>query len=164
MDAWGEPWLVFCHEWIQVEDGRMCAVRLSDDLRRPIGDPVELFRASAAAWSRPFAARGRQANRITDGPYLVRSTAGILHMLWSSMGADGYAMGCSSSVTGCILGPWQHSDEAVFAKDGGHGMIFQTFDGRAMMTLHRPNTSPDERPHWLPISIPDEGILIGQLH
>lgn len=31
------------------------------------------------------------------------------------------------------------------SKDGGHGMIFETFDGRKMFVLHRPNKAPDER-------------------
>ena len=29
----GVPYMIFCHEWVQVSDGEMCIVRLSDDLK-----------------------------------------------------------------------------------------------------------------------------------
>src|SRR5690606_37725511 len=48
----GVPWLVFCHEWRDVGDGEMWAQRLTEDLRAPVGEPVLLFRASAAPWVR----------------------------------------------------------------------------------------------------------------
>src|SRR5512133_3435133 len=34
----GSPWLAFCHEWVQVLDGEICAVRLSADLSGSVGD------------------------------------------------------------------------------------------------------------------------------
>ena len=33
-----KPYLVFAHEWVQVGDGEICAMPLSDDLSRAIGD------------------------------------------------------------------------------------------------------------------------------
>jgi len=47
-DRKGSPWLVFCHEWPQVQDGQIAAARLSGDLSRLEGDPLILFRASEA--------------------------------------------------------------------------------------------------------------------
>ena len=32
VDLHGKPWMVFCHEWLQVGDGQIAAVPLSDDL------------------------------------------------------------------------------------------------------------------------------------
>jgi len=29
----GKPWMVFCHEWLQIDDGEICAVRLTKDLK-----------------------------------------------------------------------------------------------------------------------------------
>ena len=29
-----QPWIVFCHEWVQIIDGAVCAARLSDDLKK----------------------------------------------------------------------------------------------------------------------------------
>lgn len=34
-----KPYLVFAHEWVQVGDGEICAMPLSDDLSHAIGDP-----------------------------------------------------------------------------------------------------------------------------
>ena len=35
--------MVFCHEWLQVFDGQIAAVPLSDDLGEAIGEPEILF-------------------------------------------------------------------------------------------------------------------------
>jgi arabinan endo-1,5-alpha-L-arabinosidase len=48
----GIPYMIFCHEWIQITDGSMDLVRLKDDLSAPVGDPVKLFHASEADWVR----------------------------------------------------------------------------------------------------------------
>jgi arabinan endo-1,5-alpha-L-arabinosidase len=151
VDAWGKPWMVFCHEWVQVEDGEMCAIRLSDDLRQAVSEPVLLFRASEAIWAKPFEEHGRANNRVTDGPFLHRLANGRLLMLWSTTGFEGYAMGYALSESGEISGPWRQSDEPIYGTDGGHGMLFRDFSGRLLMTLHHPNTSPFERPMWLEV-------------
>jgi arabinan endo-1,5-alpha-L-arabinosidase len=159
-DADGKPWVVFCHEWVQVEDGEICAMPLSDDLRRTAGEPVLLFRASAAAWARPFESRGRPNNWVTDGPFLHRLADEQLLMLWSTIGYEGYAMGYAVSESGGILGPWRQSPQALYGKDGGHGMLFRDFDGRLLMTLHHPNQSPHERPVWLEVTERDGGLAL----
>lgn len=154
VDEAGDPWLVFCHEWVQVHDGEMCAVRLAKDLRRAIGEPFLLFRASEAPWG----VRPEGIGYVTDGPFLYRAQNGALLMLWSSFGAGGYAQGVARSTSGQILGPWIQEPEPLYAQDGGHGMVFRTFDGRLMLTLHRPNKTPDERPLFLPLR-DEEGRL-----
>lgn len=151
VDDAGGPWMVFCHEWVQVEDGEICAIPLSEDLREALGDPETLFRASAAAWARPFARFGREHNRVTDGPFLYRGEGGRLYMLWSTIGYEGYALGYAVSETGGILGPWRQAPAPLFSRDGGHGMLFRAFDGRLLLTLHTPNRTPDERPVWLEV-------------
>ncbi len=158
VDGEGRPWMVFCHEWVQVEDGEMCAMPLSDDLRSPAGDPRLLFRASEAAWAKPFESRGRSHNRVTDGPFLHRLPSGKLLMLWSTTGYEGYAMGYALSESGSILGPWVQSPAPVYGKDGGHGMLFRDFEGRLWMTLHHPNDSPFERPVWFEVVEGEAGI------
>jgi hypothetical protein len=70
---------------------------------------------------------------------------GALLMLWSSMGERGYAIGVAVSASGQVTGPWRHGAEPLFAEDGGHGMVFESFDGRPMLALHVPNVSPYER-------------------
>lgn len=73
-------------------------------------------------------------------------------MLWSSMGTQGYAMGIARSTTGSILGPWVQDPKPIYEQDGGHGMMFRTFDGRLILTFHTPNNTPDERPIFLELN------------
>ena len=141
------PWLVFSHEWVQVHDGEICAVRLSSDLKRANGDPLVLFRASEAPW----VPRNAKGDYITDGPFLYRASNGELLMLWSSGGPRGYAMGIARSPSGRVQGPWRQDPEPLYAEDGGHGMLFTTFAGQLMFALHSPNRTPDERPLFVPV-------------
>jgi hypothetical protein len=151
VDTDGHPWIVFCHEWVQVHNGAMCAMRLSPDLKQPAGRPVLLFSASEGPWvDKPDWPEEGSSQRfpryVTHGPYLRRLRDGTLIMLWSSAGTDGYAMGIAHSQSGEVLGPWTQQAEPLWADDGGHGMLFDTFDGRLMLTFHRPNNTPNERP------------------
>jgi beta-xylosidase len=148
VDLDGGPWLVFCHEWVQVQDGEICALPLSRDLREPVGTPTLLFRASQAPWARPYP---RPDTWVTDGPFLYKTAHGELLMLWASFTGEGYAQGAARSPSGSVLGPWQHDSPLLYSKDGGHGMLFRTFDGRLMLSLHAPNDSPHERPLFLPV-------------
>jgi arabinan endo-1,5-alpha-L-arabinosidase len=53
---------------------------------------------------------------------------------------------------------WRQAAEALYAQDGGHGMLFLDFGGRLWMTLHRPNNSPNERPMWVEVVESDGGL------
>lgn len=146
LDELGSPWLIFCHEWVQVGDGEICARRLSENLTRPAGEPVLLFRASEASWTRPPRRKNGfcdPASRVTDGPFLHRLSSGGLLMLWSSIGDRGYAMGYAYS-PGSLFGPWSQEEQSLVSEDGGHGMLFRAFDGRLYLTFHSPNDSPNE--------------------
>lgn len=165
VDAHGSPWIVFCHEWVQVHNGAIYAMPLSDDLRCAIGRPVFLFNASEAAWAKPgdwptTADAVRFPTYVTDGPFLHRLASGGLLMLWSSSGYKGYAMGLARSLSGEITGPWVQSEQALWEEDGGHGMVFRAFDGRLFITLHRPNNSPLERAQFFEIKEGDEGLAL----
>jgi beta-xylosidase len=50
VDDAGKPWMVFCHEWVQVHNGQICAMPLTNDLRTAAAEPVLLFTASQAPW------------------------------------------------------------------------------------------------------------------
>jgi arabinan endo-1,5-alpha-L-arabinosidase len=145
IDEEGMPWMVFCHEWLQVQDGEMCAVRLTKDLSAAVGEPILLFRASEAPWAVSVRNPGEY---VTDGPWLYRN-GGELRMLWSSFGKEGYATGVARSASGRIAGPWRQDAEPYFAKDGGHGMLFATFAGDRQLSIHQPNISPSERPIFI---------------
>ena len=133
-----QPWLVFCHEWVQVGDGTICAMRLSDDLAHAVGEPVELMRASTAPWATEYV-DPKLRGWVTDGPFLYRTAAGQLRMLWSSMRDRIYTMGAMVSDSGRVLGPWRHEPTPIYTHDGGHGMWFRDFDGQAYYILHAPN-------------------------
>ncbi|MFA7559196.1 MAG: glycoside hydrolase family 43 protein, partial [Sphaerochaeta sp.] len=122
VDEEENPWIVYCHEWVQIHDGKIVAQRLTHDLIAPVGEPIVLFGAHEAQWSVPRERRdgsGIIDARITDGPFFHRQRDGKLIMLWSSIGTQGYAMGCAISDSGHILGPWRQNPEALIATDGG---------------------------------------------
>lgn len=152
VDPDNKPWMVFCHEWIQVQDGKMCAIPLSDDLREAAGEPILLFTASQAPWS---AAGKDSSNYVTDGPYLYHTESGELHMLWSSGSKTGYAIGIARSESGKIEGPWLQDETPLFAEDGGHGMLFRTFEGQLMLSIHAPNKLTEERAVFIPMTTRD---------
>ena len=144
-DRHGRPWLVFCHEWLQVFDGQVAAVRLSDDLGHAVGEPVILFRASDAPWRASLSGKDGSSGYVTDGPFLHRMADGTLIMLWSNFTPGGYATGYATSLSGDILGPWVQEPEPLYALDGAHSMLFRTFQGQLMMALHCPNEHPKKR-------------------
>lgn len=147
VDESGKPWIVFCHEWVQIKDGTICAMPLTTDLTAAAGEPVMLFHASDAPWVREL--QGHSKCFVTDGPFLY-PVRGELRMLWSSMGEKGYAMGFAVSESGRITGPWRQAPMPIFREDGGHGMRFVTFEGAPMLTVHQPNTQFCEHPVFFP--------------
>jgi len=165
VDAQGAPWLVFCHEWVQVRDGEVCALPLSRDLRRPAGPPVLLFRGSEAPWSRPHRRKDGSLDplmRVTDGPFAHRTASGELFLLWSSFSDSGYAMGVARSEGGTILGPWRQAERPIADSDSGHGMLFRSLSGALVATWHSPNATPDERPAFFEARELPGSIAIGR--
>lgn len=169
VDKEENPWIVFCHEWVQVHNGAMYAMRLTSDLQHANGKPVFLFNASEAPWVRKPDWPEKESQHqfptfITDGPFLYKTKSDRLLMLWSSVGAQGYAMGIAESETDTIIGPWRQMETPLWAKDGGHGMIFKGFDDRLYVTFHMPNKTPDERPFFIEIEENDDRLRIKSNH
>jgi arabinan endo-1,5-alpha-L-arabinosidase len=154
--AEGNPWIVFCHEWVQVGDGEICALPLSEDLVSAAGEPVLLFRASQVPWAQQIDSKGRKGY-VTDGPWLQRLPGGELLMLWSSFSAEGYTIGVARSTSGQVPGPWLQDTRPLYSRDGGHCMTFRDFEGNPWLSFHHPNGNPDERPNFLPLA---EDILV----
>lgn len=152
----GIPYMVFCHEWLQVFDGTMDAVRLPDDLGVPSEPPFTLFKASDAKWPGEMLELGEKTNGldlggyVTDGPWLFKTQTGRLGMTWSSWGEKRYALGIAYSKSGKVAGPWVQDKKPLFAENGGHGMLFKTFDGKLMLSLHFVDPK-SERPGRQPI-------------
>ena len=151
----GRPYMIFCHEWVQLIDGAMALVELTPDLSDTRGEPVRLFSASVA----PGAKRGEKESKVTDGPFLYKSPkSGALFMIWSTfIPGKGYCVLLARSTSGRVAGPWT-GHTPIYTTNGGHGMIFKTFDGRLQLALHQPNTSPQERMHLF--SLVDDGTAL----
>ena len=135
----GVPYMVFCHEWVQVNDGEICAVPLSEDLTHATGEPVVLFRAS----DDPTVSEYRPGQYVTDGPFFYRED-GRLHMIWSSYSNGRYLVLEAESDNGKLDGNWTHRG-SKFTFDGGHAMIFESLEGKRMISLHSPNKANFER-------------------
>ena len=153
----GKPYMVFCHEWVQIQDGEMCAVELTEDLSASVGEPIVLFKASEPVWATGLNG-DRKGNYVTDGPFLYRTQDGTLLMIWSSFAQGGYCEGIAYSDKGSITGNWIHDERLLFEADGGHGMIFTTLEGELKFICHQPNKCPEERPHM--VSLKDIGNTI----
>ena len=57
-------------------------------------------------------------------------------MIWSSWKGKNYVLIAAYSQTGKIRGPWVQDKELLFEANGGHGMLFNTFDGKLMLSMH----------------------------
>ena len=137
------PYMVFCHEWVQVKNGEIWAVKLSDDLTQPIEQPFLLFRASDNPYVSPY--NGEKGQYVTDGPFLYIED-GKLKMIWSSFNNGRYIV--LEAESDGIGGKWRHS-ESRYDFDAGHAMLFKRLDGTRMISLHSPNKPGAERPIFL---------------
>jgi len=158
IDDAGQPWMVFCHEWLQVGDGEISAIPLSDDLKQRTGDPILLFRASEAAWVVDMG--GEKRGKVTDGPFFHRMANGSLVMLWSSFSKSGYCQAIAVSESGKLNGPWRHPEKPIREEDGGHGMLFRTFDGDLRLILHQPNHGAPAIPTIMKVAEQDNTLIL----
>ncbi|MCM1108276.1 MAG: glycoside hydrolase family 43 protein [Clostridium sp.] len=136
IDTDDKPYMVYCHEWLQNWDGTIEKIQLKPDLSGSIGEGHLLFRASESPWSREVIDGETRPNRVTDGPYLFRTKTGRLGMLWTSWIYNRYTQGVAYSESGTLDGPWIQESEPITPPDYGHGMLFRTFDGKLLMSVH----------------------------
>jgi hypothetical protein len=152
----GVPYMVFCNEWVQISDGTVEYIPLKDDLSEAMGAPTRMFRGSSAKWSELIEAGGH----VTDGPYVWKGKTGKLYVIWSSRAHDQtYELGVAISDSGKLAGPWRQEDAPLYASNGGHGMIFNSFDGRLMLVLHAPDGCGPQ-PHLFEIEDAGETLRI----
>lgn len=152
----GKPYMIYCHEWVQIEDGTMELVELEPDLSKAKSSSVTLFNASSAAWSNGQPKPNGKTGYVTDGCFLYRTKTGKLLMIWSSFKSESYAIGIAESTTGKVTGPWKQQPNLLFEKNGGHGMLFKSLEGKLMLTLHGPN-SPEGKERAQIFEVEDMG-------
>lgn len=137
VDTDGKPYMIYCHEWLQNLNGTMEKLPLKEDLSGPAGAGKILFRASDSPWSREKDSQGNDTfNKVTDGPYLFRTGTGRLGMIWTSWIFDVYSQGVAYSESGTLDGPWVQQKETITPPNFGHGMLFQTLEGKWLMSVH----------------------------
>ncbi len=136
-----KPYIVFCHEHVQIVDGTICYAQLNEDLSGITGEIVTLFSASSPSW-----ADNKPAGEsyVTDGPFLYRTKTDELIMIWSTFINSKYAECMVRFKSGEIGKDFEHL-EPLIKNDGGHGMIFKK-DDDLILTYHTPNQTLYERP------------------
>lgn len=133
----GKPYMIFCYEWLQNWNGTMEKIELKPDLSGSVGEMKLLFRASDSPWSRERDEQGNIIfNKVTDGPWLFRTQTGRLGMIWTSWVYDVYTQGVAYSESGKLAGPWVHETEPITPPNFGHGMLFRSFEGKLLMSVH----------------------------
>lgn len=136
VDTDGKPYMVYCYEWLQTWDGTIEKIELKPDLSGSTGEGQLLFRASDSPWSREVIDGDTVASKVTDGPYLFRTQTGRLGMIWTSWIYDVYTQGVAYSESGTLDGPWVQEEQPITPPNFGHGMLFRTFDGQLLMSVH----------------------------
>ena len=163
-------YMVFVHEWTQLIDGTMAYMPLSKDLTHRIAEPTTIFRASEAAWSKEMNSIGeatfgmRMPGWVTDGPQMFRTETGRLGMLWSSWGENRYAQGIAWSESGSIKGPWIQEEKAFKGDNSGHGMLFKTFEGQLLYSVHHDGGTGRKPEIWTVDASGDNLILGKRIH
>jgi len=152
------PYMIFCHEWVQLIDGTMDYVQLKDDLSDTVGNTRLMFSASDA----PGAISDPQDGKVTDGCFLYKSPKSQkLFMIWSTfIPGDGYCVFVTFSESGKISGPWQ-KHMPIYTQNGGHGMIFRTLGDKLVLALHQPNSTNLERLHLFEIIDTGDILKVG---
>ena len=150
-----KPYLVFCHEHVQILNGTVCYIPLNDDLSAPAGEPVCIFSGSDA-----YGVEKIDGNRyVTDGPFIYRGKNSRLYMIWSTSVNGQYYQCIAVSDNGDITGNWTQL-RPIFTKDGGHGMVFVDLQANLRLTLHCPNEQPNERPAFFDLNDNGETLEI----
>ncbi len=140
VDEYKQPWLIYSLEWngAQVQDqvGETWAIRLKKNLKGTVGEPIRLFRANeASVWTK--SKPGELC--VVDAPVLHKDEkTGKLYCYWSSFIEGVYAVGRAVSLSGNVLGPWEHEAQPVYT-NGGHQMLFRDLEGNLRMSLHHNN-------------------------
>lgn len=161
-----QPYLVYCHEWLQNWNGTIEKIRLKPDFSGTLGNSKLLFKASESPWSKERNEKGETVfNKVTDGPWLFRTQTGRLGILWTSWIFDIYTQGVAYSKSGTLDGPWIHEKEPITPPNFGHGMLFRTFDGKLLMSVHshrNDNGRYIRVPHLFEVDDSGDKIVVGK--
>lgn len=166
VDKNGKPYMVYCYEWLQNLNGTIEKIELKPDLSGSVGKGEVMFRASDSPWSREKDENGKdRPHKVTDGPYLFQTKTGRLGMIWTSWIYDVYTQGVAYSTSGTLDGPWVQEKEPITPLNYGHGMLFQTLNGKLLMSIHS-HKSVNGRyvrvPHLFEVDLSGDKLVIGK--
>jgi hypothetical protein len=166
IDTNGKPYMVYCHEWLQNLNGTIEKIELKSDLSGTLGKAKVLFRASDAPWSREKDDSGNdRPNKVTDGPWLFQTKTGRLGMIWTSWIYDIYTQGVAYSTSGTLNGPWIQEKDPITPPNYGHGMLFETLDGKLLMSIHSHksiNGRTHRVPHLFEVDVSGDKLVVGK--
>ena len=100
-----------------------------------------------------------------DGPYLFRTQTGRLGMIWTSWIYDVYTQGVAYSESGTLDGPWIQEEKPITPPNFGHGMLFRTFNGKLLMSVHSHkdiNGHHHRVPHLFEVDDSGNRLVIGR--
>ena len=164
----GQAYMVFVNEWMQTFDGTMEYVKLSPDLSKTISEPVMLFRATESPCPLEMVGNGEMTyglkipGWVTDGPELFRTKTGKLGMLWASWGAKRYLECVAYSQSGTIDGPWIQEEKPFIDDNTGHGMLFRTFDGKLLLSIHHAEGDGPRKPQLWEVDDSGDKLVLGK--
>ena len=166
IDADDKPYMVYCYEWLQNWDGTIESIELKSDLSGSVGEGKLLFRASESPWSREKEDGVDKPNKVTDGPWLFRTGTDRLGMIWTSWIYNVYTQGVAYSQSGTLAGPWVQEKNPITPPNFGHGMLFQTLEGKWLMSVHSHkeiNGHYHRVPHLFEVDLSGDRLVVGKL-
>lgn len=155
VDKNSQPYIIYSadakimdDEWGSLRDRGIFAMPLSADLKTAIGEPKLLFSGAVCNYTVSRGNRNNEINYVCEGPFVYENKNG-LYILWSGFTRNGkgervYMQTAARSENGEIDGMWKMFEKPIYCEDGGHGMIFKTFDNKTKLVLHRPNSGGGE--------------------
>lgn len=153
----GTPKIIFCHEWLEINDGSFVKGTLSPDLKKLDHSTLKvMFYASEIPWSVSPSFTKTKNDYISDGPFIYKRN-GIEYMLYSTFGKEGYQTGYCYSENG-----WEtitHAIHPLTEPNSGHAMIFTCLDGIDHIIYHTDNDSSKVRPRIKKISIVNKALV-----
>jgi beta-xylosidase len=166
IDADDKPYMVYCYEWLQNWDGTIESIELKSDLSGSVGEGKLLFRASESPWSREKEDGVDKPNKVTDGPWLFRTGTDRLGMIWTSWIYNVYTQGVAYSQSGTLAGPWVQEKNPITPPNFGHGMLFQTLEGKWLMSVHSHKEIHGHYhrvPHLFEVDLSGDQLVVGKL-
>ncbi|MCW3787024.1 glycoside hydrolase family 43 protein [Plebeiibacterium sediminum] len=164
IDTDNKPYMIYCYEWLQNLNGTIEKIELKPDLSGSVDEGKLLFKASDSPWSREKDQDGNDVpNKVTDGPYLFKTETGKLGMIWTSWIYDVYTQGVAYSESGTLDGPWIQEEDPITPPNFGHGMLFKTFDGKTLMSVHSHkeiNGHYHRVPHLFEVDLSGDQLII----